>query len=644
MKMTFKVILIGGLLVFFAVVSAAVFIPSYVQRPQQTIIAHQYNRQEARGRKLFYSNGCNYCHTQYVRLEDTGMGPVSEAGDYVFDSPLILGSERTGPDLSYLGRKRSEQWELDHLADPRKFSPMSIMPSFEFLPEEDLRAITSYLFNLGNRVAAEWMILPPAPYQNKEDPLKYPIVQQPAQGQDVGWQTWEDSQLQEGKVIYLDHCMTCHGCAGNGLGHYAGTLVVTPANLKQEPFRSMPEEQWFWHVSEGVPGSVMPPWKASLEEEQRWQVIRYIRQIFAGPSMRDPMEGDPPSDYAARTNPLELTVELLDDGKRIFTRECMVCHGDAGRGHGPYRQGLKPSPPDFGDGSYGDYSDLDYFWRVSEGVPWTAMPAWKTQYSEEDRWKVVHYIRSIFTQTQGKPAEPPQGQNFTFPDVYKSLTSAPEGASYTRGRRVFTLNCAHCHGLALDGGGWDGQYLDPTPADFREMAGMQMKPEAWGEHFAKVTFGIQDTAMPSWGEFLPEQSRWDAIVYLMRSAMMGNPVTGSVMDGAQVAGNFANVSSGMWTDEGNSIDAQAGAQSYGTYCATCHGADGTGNGPGTKGNASGGPTALPARMSENYIYWRTWDGVPDSTMPAFSPILSEQEIWDITAYVQQLIGSQGGSR
>lgn len=31
-------------------------------------------------------------------------------------------------------------------------------------------------------------------------------------------------------------------------------------------------------------------------------------------------------------------------------------------------------------------------------------------------------------------------------------------------------------------------------------------------------------------------------------------------------------------------------------------------------------------------------------MPAFSPILSEQEIWDITAYVQQLIGSQGGSR
>jgi mono/diheme cytochrome c family protein len=643
MKMTFKVILVGGLLVFFAVVTAAVFIPSYVQRPEQTIIAHPYSEEEARGRKLFYSNGCNYCHTQYVRLEDTGMGPVSEAGNYVFDNPLILGSERTGPDLSYLGRKRSEQWDLDHLADPRKLSPLSIMPSFEFLPLDERRAIIHYLFGLGDRVAAEWMILPPAPYKNNQNPLGYPVVQPPA-GQGVGWQTWEKSQLQEGKVTYLNNCMTCHGCAGNGLGHYAGTLTVTPANFKQEPFRSMPDEQWFWHVSEGVQGSVMPPWKASLDEEQRWKAIRYIRQIFARPSMRDPMEGDPPPDYTARTNPLQLTVELLDEGKAIFTRECLICHGDAGRGHGPYRQGLQPSPPDFGDGSYGDFSDPDYFWRISEGVPWTAMPAWKTQYSDEDRWKLVHYVRSIFTQTQGKPPEPPEDENFIFPDVYQALTGAPEGASYMRGRRIFTIHCAHCHGLALDGGGWDGKYLDPKPADFREMSGMQMKPEAWGEHFAKVTFGIQDTAMPSWGEFLPADSRWDAVLYLMQSAMMGKPVTESVLDDNRVAANFVNVTSGMWIDEGHTIDPQAGRRLYGLYCATCHGVEGRGHGPGTRGNASDGPAALPGQMSESYIFWRTWEGVPDSVMPALSLLLSEQEIWDITAYIRQLIGSEGASQ
>ena len=41
MKMTFKTILIGGLVVFFAVVAVAVFAPTLTWRPQQTVIAHE---------------------------------------------------------------------------------------------------------------------------------------------------------------------------------------------------------------------------------------------------------------------------------------------------------------------------------------------------------------------------------------------------------------------------------------------------------------------------------------------------------------------------------------------------------------------------------------------------------------------------
>ena len=124
MKMTFRTIVFGGLIVFLAVVAAAVFIPGIIWNPDQTVIAHEYSDLEARGRELFYSNGCNYCHTQYVRAEDTAMGPVSDGGNYVFDEPLILGSERTGPDLSYIGRKHSESWEIEHLKDPRSLSPL----------------------------------------------------------------------------------------------------------------------------------------------------------------------------------------------------------------------------------------------------------------------------------------------------------------------------------------------------------------------------------------------------------------------------------------------------------------------------------------------------------------------------------------
>jgi mono/diheme cytochrome c family protein len=642
MKMTFKVIVIGGVIVFFAVVLVAVFVPSLIWNPSQTVIAHPYTAEQTRGRELFYSNGCNYCHTQYVRAEDTAMGPVSEGGNYVFDDPMILGSERTGPDLSYVGRKRGETWEVEHLKDPRQFSPLSIMPSFMFLPEEDLRAIAAYLFYLGDRVAQERMILPPDAYTGMTNPIDSPLVE-PNADQPQGWATWQATGLQEGKELYVNYCLTCHGCAGNGLGSYGGTLAVTPANYKQEPFRSMPDDQWFWHVSEGVPGTVMPPWKESLTDEQRWKVIRYIQQVYARPVMHDPDEGDPSGAYAGLTNPVPLDVDVLDQGKAIFTRECMVCHGDAGRGQGPYRAELQPGPPDFGDGGYGDYTDADYFWRISEGVPWSAMPAWKLQYSEEDRWKVVHYIRTMFTQTEAPPPAPPEGEDFTYPDFYKESARFPEDVSYERGQVVFLTNCAHCHGLAGDGTGWDGAYLNPMPADFREMAGESMTPEAQGEHFAMVTFGIQDTAMPSWGEFLPESQRWDAIKYLMDTFMMGKPVTDSVYGDGSIAADFVLASSDVYVREGHTISVPNGADQYATYCATCHGDAGQGNGPGTEGSASGGPAAFPADMGEAYIYWRIWEGVPDSTMYPFKWLLPG-DAWDIAVYVDQMTSSAGGGK
>ena len=62
-----------------------------------------------------------------------------------------------------------------------------------------------------------------------------------------GWPR-SSSGVYEGKHIYVTRCLTCHGCAGNGLGNYGGTIVVTPANFKDEPFRTMPDDEWVWHV------------------------------------------------------------------------------------------------------------------------------------------------------------------------------------------------------------------------------------------------------------------------------------------------------------------------------------------------------------------------------------------------------------
>ena len=656
MKMTFTTIVIGGLIVFFAVVLAAVFIPVGVWHPPQTDIAHPYAEQQERGRKLFYTNGCNYCHTQYVRAEDTAMGPVSQGGNYSFDNPVILGSERTGPDLAYLGRKRSEQWEIKHLKDPRVYSPLSIMPSFEFLSDQQLEDIAAYLFALGDRTAAEWMVLPPSDYAGDNAPMAYGVTKPTKQ--DQGWETWTAAELQRGKEVYVDKCLTCHGCAGNGLGSYAGTLIVTPANFKQDPFRNMPDDQWFWHVSEGIPGTVMPPWKESMSEKDRWLVVRYIQQIFARPVMRDPAEGDPAGSYANLTNPVALTVATLEEGKAIYTRECMVCHGDAGRGNGPYGDGLQPPPPDFGDGSYGTlakpvYSDSDYFWRISEGLPWSAMPAWKLRYSEADRWKLVHYLRVTFTQTEPRPHAV---EKQVFPSIYlqqsmpvtASVADIVKGAqpsvmpltpSFARGKQTFLQNCAHCHGLTGQGDGWDGSYLDVKPANLTKPShGM-----ADGDWYARVSFGLQNSAMPTWGEYLPENVRWDVIKFIQGAFQQGRPNSGSLY-ADQVANNLLTLSSANWTGAGNQISADNGKALYATYCLTCHGDRGQGDGPGIAKLPSGGPAAFPQKLPEAYIFWRAWEGVPETIMPAFSGLIAEGDIWNITAYVQQLSAAAQGGR
>jgi cytochrome c oxidase cbb3-type subunit 2 len=86
-----------------------------------------------RGRLLYLAEGCGYCHSQMVRpaLVDSPFGRPSLASDYAGATPPLLGTQRTGPDLSAVGeRQPSHAWNLYHLFNPRSMVPASVMPGF----------------------------------------------------------------------------------------------------------------------------------------------------------------------------------------------------------------------------------------------------------------------------------------------------------------------------------------------------------------------------------------------------------------------------------------------------------------------------------------------------------------------------------
>ncbi|OFZ19849.1 MAG: hypothetical protein A2X94_13100 [Bdellovibrionales bacterium GWB1_55_8] len=140
-----------GILMFFGVLAtyiSALFginlIPKFMLervRPEGTMLPYAYTEQELRGRRVYVREGCVYCHSQQIRAKQNGSDMErgwgqrpTVAQDYVHDSPVLLGTMRTGPDLANIGvRQPSDDWHLKHLYNPRITSPGSIMPPYPWL-------------------------------------------------------------------------------------------------------------------------------------------------------------------------------------------------------------------------------------------------------------------------------------------------------------------------------------------------------------------------------------------------------------------------------------------------------------------------------------------------------------------------------
>jgi mono/diheme cytochrome c family protein len=312
---------------------------------------------EARGRDVYVSEGCFYCHTQQVRpiSGDKPFGRPSAPGDYAYQTTELLGSERNGPDLSNIGTRQSSSiWQHIHLYQPRAVVPQSIMPAFPWLfrvvdklppgekavplppqfapggaaviPSDDGKALVAYLLSLKQPVLA--------PTQPGAPPLA-------PSGRLAGF------DATKGAALFADNCASCHGAEGKGVpGTFpplAGDPMVNAANPTSH----------IGAVLHGLSGkeingqkyeAQMPAFADQLSDQQIADIIDYERSswgnrgaLISAADVVAARANEPPQQQAARpaqASPVAAQAPTFDvaEASKLFADNCAACHGAEGKG------------------------------------------------------------------------------------------------------------------------------------------------------------------------------------------------------------------------------------------------------------------------------------------------------------------------
>lgn len=82
-------------------------------------------------------------------------------------------------------------------------------------------------------------------------------------------------------------------------------------------------------------------------------------------------------------------------GKKVYAGKCSLCHGPDGKGDGPAGASMNPKATNFTDKAKMTKSDDELFKIISDGSKGSAMMGYAGSTSEQDRWDLVAYIRSL---------------------------------------------------------------------------------------------------------------------------------------------------------------------------------------------------------------------------------------------------------
>jgi mono/diheme cytochrome c family protein len=312
-----------------------------------------------------------------------------------------------------------------------------------------------------------------------------------------------------------------------------------------------------------------------------------------------------------------------EDGAVLYQEYCSVCHGDKGDGMTRARRGLNPPPRDFTTAvARGELSRERMLNSVANGRPGTAMMPFAGRLTADQIEAVVDHIRASFMLRDEVPLSA------------EMLTEAT-------GERIYISNCAVCHGDDGNGAMWTKSSLNPPPRDFTSASRDELSRERM---INSVTYGRPGTAMMSFAARLSTDDI-AAVVDFVRGKFLGQPAqarAAGAMPGHPPFGSAAPspvspVDFSLPFPAGLHGDAAKGGEFYMKNCITCHGERGDGQGPRSAFNRPPPRNFLSedSRHSLNRpaLFRAIGMGKAGTVMPAWSKVLTDQEIADVAEFV-----------
>lgn len=347
---------------------------------------------EERGRQIYGREGCVNCHTQLIRQTEDDVrrfGVPSQAWEYERDVPHLWGTRRIGPDLARVKGRRTRDWHLAHLWNPRYVVPDSMMPGYPWLFDGSARKPTAegldlvaYLESLGRDAELAGLNLPsslPGLAPDEERRLgmfcdcAIPRTKGPAPVLSIDNGPGERERFQRrGALVFQRECSGCHGPAGKGDGPAAANLFIAPRDLATARYAEAAVTRALWH---GVPGTAMPSFQELALTDLRG-LVAHVQALGAAQAH------DAPLDPQAKTQ-----------AEALYHKHCLPCHGPAGQAPATFATTMAPAPTSFRQ----IQPTLAHAEKVlADGVPGTAMIPWKTKLSDSERTLLARYVRSLF--------------------------------------------------------------------------------------------------------------------------------------------------------------------------------------------------------------------------------------------------------